>query len=100
MDLLTVNHIEPRSKGGSDHINNFQLVCQKCNSAKGNKSYEEAIATQWKKDGAMWEKRSTRRSRRFINCLEERCDRKQYKLNPHKKVFGGDIRCMFIRCRV
>ena len=32
---LTVDHIVPQSKGGSDHPDNLQLLCGACNSKKG-----------------------------------------------------------------
>ena len=32
---LTVDHIVPRSRGGTDHLDNLQLLCNACNSAKG-----------------------------------------------------------------
>jgi len=38
--LMTIDHIKPKSKGGTYHIDNLDPMCQKCNSAKGNK-YEE-----------------------------------------------------------
>ena len=40
---LTVDHIVPRSKGGSDHFDNLQLLCGACNSAKGSGSQEQLI---------------------------------------------------------
>ena len=32
---LTVDHIVPQSKGGTDHLDNLQLLCSACNSTKG-----------------------------------------------------------------
>ena len=36
-DLLTVDHIIPAHKEGECHINNYQLLCRKCNLIKGNR---------------------------------------------------------------
>ena len=40
---LTVDHIIPKTKGGTDHPSNLQLLCHSCNSTKGNRSEEYAI---------------------------------------------------------
>ena len=37
---LTVDHIIARSSGGTDHIDNLQLLCGNCNSIKGNRGME------------------------------------------------------------
>lgn len=34
--LMTKDHIIPKSKGGSDFLENFQTMCSRCNSVKGN----------------------------------------------------------------
>ena len=40
---LTIDHVIPSSRGGTDHIDNLQLLCGACNSVKGNGSNEEFL---------------------------------------------------------
>jgi len=39
---LTVDHIIPRSRGGSDSWENLACACVKCNNRKGSRTPEEA----------------------------------------------------------
>ncbi len=41
---LEVEHIKPKSKGGSDRFSNLTLSCTSCNQDKGNKSIDEYLA--------------------------------------------------------
>ena len=42
---MTIDHILPRSKGGTDAPENLQLLCGACNSTKGSRTQEELIAS-------------------------------------------------------
>ena len=41
---LEVDHIIAKSQGGTDHIENLQLLCGHCNKVKGNRGQEYLIA--------------------------------------------------------
>ena len=41
---MTIDHIIPKSRGGTDHIANLQLLCGACNSKKGTRTQEEFMA--------------------------------------------------------
>lgn len=34
-ERLTIDHIVPLARGGSDDLSNKQLLCEKCNQNKG-----------------------------------------------------------------
>ncbi len=38
---FTIDHIVPRARGGPDHLENLQLLCNACNSMKGTRSQAE-----------------------------------------------------------
>lgn len=40
---MTIDHIIPRSRGGTDDPDNLQLLCGACNSTKSNRTQEELI---------------------------------------------------------
>ncbi len=40
---LQIEHIKPKSSGGSNRFNNLTLACPQCNQAKGNRPVEEFL---------------------------------------------------------
>ena len=42
---FTIDHITPRSQGGTDHPENLQLLCGACNSTKGDRDQAYLLAT-------------------------------------------------------
>jgi len=43
---LEIDHILPRSQGGSDRVSNLVIACHDCNQAKGNMPVERFLAKQ------------------------------------------------------
>ena len=41
---FTIDHVIPQSRGGTDHLENLQLLCEACNSLKGDRLQEDLVA--------------------------------------------------------
>lgn len=55
MQNLEVDHIIARASGGTDHMDNLQLLCSRCNRIKGNRGQEYLIAKlEGKKTDKFW----------------------------------------------
>ena len=77
MRNLTVDHIRPFSRGGTERLTNLQLLCGSCNSMKGDgtnadlrrrlaqKGITKRAATPAKKKPTTKPKRNTRRRNDF-----------------------------------
>ncbi len=46
---LTIDHIHPRSKGGSDRVSNLTLACFPCNQRKNNQDVRDFLAKDLKR---------------------------------------------------
>ena len=46
---LTIDHIVPQKKGGTDHVENLWLLCGACNSSKGTESQAEFLKERVKR---------------------------------------------------
>ena len=42
--IMEVDHVVPRSRGGSDHLENLQLLCPNCNRIKGDRDMAYLVA--------------------------------------------------------
>ena len=42
--LVEVDHKVPQSRGGTDHLENLQLLCSSCNRIKGDRPQEYLMA--------------------------------------------------------
>lgn len=42
--LMTKDHTMPKSKGGADHLDNLETMCDQCNHRKGNVIETEIVA--------------------------------------------------------
>ena len=49
---MTVDHIVPRTHGGTDHLENLWLLCGACNSSKGTLSQEQFLRKRMKPHAA------------------------------------------------
>ncbi len=49
--IFEVDHVIPRARGGTDHLDNLQLLCPHCNRMKGDRPQEYLLA-ELRKQGA------------------------------------------------
>lgn len=80
-DKLTVDHIIPRSKGGTDNPSNLVCCCEAHNIAKGNMSYKEFT-------GKNTPKIKDFRSAAFMNVLRYYLVPMLQKIAPTSYTFG------------
>ena len=50
---LTIDHVVPRSKGGSSDMSNLQLLCHACNQMKGSGTQGQLLAELRREDSSI-----------------------------------------------
>lgn len=47
LDAGTIEHLQPRSLGGTDDLTNCRIACFKCNKKRGTLPVEEFFKSDW-----------------------------------------------------
>lgn len=53
-ESMTLEHLVPKSKGGTDNLDNLAPACRKCNSSRGNRRTPTAIPSAAKPVRSRW----------------------------------------------
>lgn len=96
---LQVEHIVPKSKGGSNRVSNLTLACECCNQKKGNKPVEEFL----KKKPKVLEKikkvaKQTLKDSAAVNSTRNKIVEALSLLLPTKTATGAQTK--YNRCRL
>ena len=75
--LMTKDHIQPKSKGGSDTLDNFQTMCTTCNNLKGAHNLSLEHCRYLRRINKNYEKLPKKELRLLINSLREELSRKE-----------------------
>jgi hypothetical protein len=75
---LTLDHITPRSKGGSDRITNVLCACKNCNTSKGHQSWYD-----WYMQQSFF---TTEKLSAIIEWQKQINDNEYYTYRPRKNI--------------
>jgi predicted restriction endonuclease len=73
---LTLDHITPRSKGGSDRVTNVLCACKECNKSKGHQMWSDWYLNQ--------EFFTTERLSKIVEWQKKIADNELYVYRPRK----------------
>jgi hypothetical protein len=73
---LTLDHITPRSKGGTDRVTNVLCACKECNTSKGHQMWSDWYLNQ--------EFFTTERLSKIVEWQKKIADNELYVYRPRK----------------
>ena len=75
---LTLDHITPRSKGGSDRVTNVLCACRECNKSKGHQMWSDWYLNQ--------EFFTTERLSKIVEWQKKIVDNELYVYRPRRNM--------------
>ena len=87
-----VDHIEPKSRGGSDHADNLIIACQKCNLMKSNLYTDEFVYKLLEKLRVTIDV-SVRNKNKVVTSIRRHgeSDKQTIRLVSHQSDFDGEV---------
>jgi len=86
---LQIEHIHPKSKGGSDRISNLTIACEKCNIEKGNLPVHEFITNPIKLQKILSQAKTPLRDAAAVNITRHAIFKESKKLGIPAQGFTG-----------
>lgn len=65
---LEIDHLVPRSRGGTDRVSNLTIACHTCNQEKGNRDVQVFMGSEYLKKQRLKIKRLKKKHRKKTHC--------------------------------
>lgn len=95
---LTIDHVIPLSRGGKNHISNYQTLCGSCNLKKGDKVRDLRAITPTVKKPVI--KKQLIASHAKVIKVSHREFHNKWKLLHNRYMDGYKIMCATLNCEI